>query len=98
MTKFDASYWEGVSVAMIMERGFEKAYEKFGKINSETIAKGLNTFSNEDFGGVIPNVTYTKTDHSGSWNARIVRINEDATYTPLTNFWAPGKEKVRILK
>ena len=98
VTKFDASYWKGVSIAMIMERGFEKAYEKFGKINSETIAKGLNTFSNEDFGGVIPNVTYTKTDHSGSWKARIVRINEDATYTPLTNFWAPGKEKVRILK
>jgi len=98
VTKFDASYWEGVVIGMIMERAFERAYTNFGKINGETITKALETFNNEDFGGLVPNITYTSTDHGGSWKARIVKINEDATYTPLTNFWAPGKEKVKILK
>jgi len=96
--KFDASYWEGVVIAMIMERAFEKAHAMFGKINSETINKALETFRDENFGGLVPDITYTDTDHGGSWTARIVRINEDATYTPLTSFWAPGKEKVKILK
>ncbi len=98
VTSFDASYWEGVVIAMIMERSFERAYANFGKINSETINQALETFRNEDFGGLVPNITYTKTDHSGSWKARIVKINEDATYTPLTSFWAPGKEKVKIVR
>jgi branched-chain amino acid transport system substrate-binding protein len=98
VSSFDASYWEGVIVGMIMERGFQRANDKFGKIDSETINQALQTFRNEDFGGLIPNVTYTDTDHSGSWKARIVKINEDGTYTPLTSFWGPGKEKVKILK
>jgi branched-chain amino acid transport system substrate-binding protein len=67
VSSFDASYWEGVIVGMIMERGFQRANEKFGKIDSETINQALQTFRNEDFGGLIPNVTYTDTDHSGSW-------------------------------
>ncbi|MFH1488453.1 MAG: ABC transporter substrate-binding protein [Pseudomonadota bacterium] len=98
VTSFDASYWEGVVVAMIMERAFERAQQKFGKIDSETINQALETFNNEDFGGLFPNVTYTATDHSGSWKARMVRINENGTYTPLSSFWGPGKEKVRVLK
>lgn len=98
VTKFDASYWEGVAVAMVMEKAFRRAHEKFGKIDSETINQGLETFRNEDFGGVIPNVTYTSTDHSASFTARIVKINEDQTFTPLTSFWEPGREKVKIIK
>ena len=98
VTGFDASYWEGVVIAMIMEKAFERAYANFGKIDSDTINKALETFRNEDFGGLVPNITYTSTDHGGSWKARIVKINEDGTYTPLTNFWAPGKEKVKIIK
>jgi branched-chain amino acid transport system substrate-binding protein len=98
VTKFDASYWEGVVIASIMERAFERAHEKFGKINSETINQALETFRNEDFGGLVPPITYTDTDHSASWTARIVRINEDQTYTPLTSFWAPGKEEIMVLK
>ncbi|MBW1704085.1 MAG: ABC transporter substrate-binding protein [Deltaproteobacteria bacterium] len=98
VSSFDASYWEGVVIGMIMERGFQRANEKFGKIDSQTINQALQTFRNEDFGGLMPNVTYTNTDHSGSWKARIVKINEDGTYTPLTNFWGPGKERVKILK
>jgi len=97
VAKFDASYWEGVVIAMIMERAFERAHEKFGEINSATINEALQTFRNEDFGGLVPNITYTNTDHSASWTARIVKINEDATYTPLTTFWAPGKEKVKLI-
>ena len=96
--KFDCSYWEGVAIAMIMEKAFERAYSEFGKINSETINQGLETFRDESFGGLIPNITYTKTDHGASWKARIVKINEDQTFTPLTNFWGPGKEKVRIIR
>ena len=98
VAKFDASYWEGVVIAMIMERAFERAHEKFGEINSVTINEALQTFRNEDFGGLVPDITYTKTDHSASWTARIVKINENATYTPLTTFWAPGKEKVKLIK
>ncbi len=96
--KFDASYWEGVVIASIMERAFERANEKFGKIDNETINQALETFRNENFGGLVPDVTYTKTDHSGSWKARIVKINEDQTFIPLTGFWAPGKETVHIIK
>jgi len=98
VTKFDASYWEGVVIAMIMERAFQRAHEKFGKIDSQTINQALETFDKEHFGGLFPDVTYTKTDHGGSWRARIVKINENATYTPLSTFWAPGKEKVNIIK
>ncbi len=96
--KFDASYWEGIAIAMIMERAFQRAHEKFGKIDKVTINQALQTFRNEDFGGLIPNVTYTKTDHGASFMARIVKINEDQTFTPLTSFWKPGEEKVKIIK
>ncbi|MFH2129609.1 MAG: ABC transporter substrate-binding protein [bacterium] len=98
VSKFDASYWEGVAIAMIMERAFERAYERDGKINSETINNALESFRNEDMGGIVPNLTYTPTDHSGSFTARIVQVHEDASYTPVTKFWEPGKEKITILK
>jgi branched-chain amino acid transport system substrate-binding protein len=90
--EFNISYWEGVVVGMIQERAFKRAYEKFGKINSDTINKALQTFRNEDFGGLVPNITYTNTDHSASWTARIVWLNEDQKYTPATEFWEPGKK------
>ncbi|MDO9528318.1 MAG: ABC transporter substrate-binding protein [Syntrophales bacterium] len=95
---FDASYWEGVVVGMIMERAFERANAKYGKINSETINKAMESFRDEDFGGLVPNITYTKTDHGASFKARIVKVHEDGTFTPLTNFYAPGKEKIKLLK
>ena len=95
--KFDTAFWEGVVIGMLMERGSLRAIEKFGEANSQTINQALETFNNEDFGGLFPNVTYTKTDHGASWIARIVKVNEDATYTPVTSFWAPGKEMVKIL-
>jgi len=96
--KFDFSYWEGVVMGMLVERACLRADEKFGKINHLTVNKALETFRNEDFGGLIPNVTYTKTYHGASWKARIVRLNEGQTYTPMTKFWAPGKEKVTLIK
>jgi branched-chain amino acid transport system substrate-binding protein len=98
VTKFDASYWEGVAIAMIMERAFQKAHEQFGEINSQTINKALETFRDEDMGGIVPNITYTPIDHSASFKARIVQVHEDATYTPVTSFWTPGKEKVQLVK
>jgi hypothetical protein len=58
----------------------------------------MESFQNEDFGGLVPNVTYTKTNHEASFQTRIVRVNEDATYTPLTNFFVPGKGGVQVLK
>ena len=96
--KFDASYWEGVAIAMIMERAFQKAHDKFGEVNSQTINKALETFRDEDMGGIVPNITYTSTDHSASFKARIVQVHEDATYTPVTKFWTPGKEKVQLVQ
>jgi branched-chain amino acid transport system substrate-binding protein len=95
---FDASYWEGVVVGMIMERAFIRAQEKFGTITSETINKAMESFTNEDFGGLVPNVTYTKDDHGASFTGRIVQIHENGSFTPLTNFFVPGKDKIKLLK
>jgi len=96
--KFDCSYWEGVVIGAIMARAFQRANDKFGKISSQSVNLALETFQNEDFGGLVPNITYTDTDHGGSFTARIVKINEDQTFKPLTKFWIPGKEKVTIIK
>jgi ABC-type branched-subunit amino acid transport system substrate-binding protein len=96
--KFDTSTWEGVIIGMIIERGLRRAHEQFGDVNSDTINQALETFQNESFGGIVPDITYTKENHSGSWTARIVKVNEDETYTPITSFWAPGKEQMKVLK
>lgn len=96
--RFDASYWEGVAVAMIMERAMTRASEKSQAINRETINRAMESFKQEDFGGLIPNVTYTPTDHGASFSARIVQVKEDGSFTPLTNFYIPGKEKIQLQK
>jgi ABC-type branched-subunit amino acid transport system substrate-binding protein len=96
--KFDASYWEGVAVGMIMERAFIRAYEKSKIITPETINAAMESFRNEDFGGLIPKITYSKDDHGASFTARMVRVKEDGTYVPLTNFYIPGKDKIKLIK
>jgi branched-chain amino acid transport system substrate-binding protein len=96
--QFDTSYWEGVVVGMIMERAFELAQSKFGKINTKTINQAMESFRNENFGGLFPPTTYTKDNHEGSFTARIVQIHEDATYSPMTNFFVPGKGQLKLLK
>jgi len=98
VNKFDASYWEGVVVAMIMERAFIRAQEKYGAVNRDTINRAMESFRNEDFGGLVPNITYTKTDHGASFKARIVQVQENGNYVPLTKFFVPGKEKIKLLK
>ncbi len=95
---FDTAYWEGVVVAMIMERAFQRAHQLYGKIDPETINKAMESFTNEDFGGLVPNITYTSQDHGASFTARIVQVHEDGTFTPLTNFFVPGNEKIEIVK
>jgi branched-chain amino acid transport system substrate-binding protein len=96
--KFDAAYWEGVVVGIIMERAFIRAYEKNKVINPETINAAMESFKNEDFGGLMPKITYTKDDHGASFTARMVKVNEDGTFVPLTNFYVPGKDKIKMLK
>jgi branched-chain amino acid transport system substrate-binding protein len=96
--KFETSYWEGVVVAMIMERSIHRASGLYKTINAENINRAMETFKDEDFGGLVPNVTYTKNDHQGSFKGRIVKIHEDSTYSPMTNFFVPGKEKAQVLK
>ena len=98
VSKFDASYWEGIVVGMIMERAFIRANEMYKEINRETINKAMESFKNENFGGIVPNVTYTASDHGASFKARIVKIGEDGSFTPLTNFFDPSKEKIKLLK
>jgi len=95
---FDASYWEGVVVGTIMERAFIRANEKYGKITRKTINMAMESFSNEDLGGLVPNITYTKTDHEGSFKGRIVKVSENGKYVPVTNFFVPGKEEIKILE
>ncbi|MEJ2586262.1 MAG: ABC transporter substrate-binding protein [Deltaproteobacteria bacterium] len=96
--KFDTAYWEGVTIGAIMARAFQRANDKLGRIDSEAINVALETFQNEDFGGLVPNITYTKTDHGASFTARIIKIHENQTFTPLTKFWNPKTEKVTLLK
>jgi branched-chain amino acid transport system substrate-binding protein len=96
--KFETSYWEGVVVAMIQEKAIHRAAGLYKTINAENINKAMETFKNEDFGGLVPNITYTKDNHEGSFKGRIVQIHEDSTYSPITNFFTPGKEKVQVLK
>jgi branched-chain amino acid transport system substrate-binding protein len=95
---FDAAYWEGVVVGMIMERAFLRAHETAKRINRETINTALESFRNEHFDGIVPDVTYTPIDHGASFKARIVQVREDGAYVPLTNFYTPGKEKIKLLK
>ena len=96
--RFDAAYWEGVVVGVIMERAFIRAHEASKQINRDTINKAMESFRNEKFDGLIPDITYTKTDHGASFKARIVQVREDGTYVPLTNFYTPGKEKIKLIK
>lgn len=98
VNKFDASYWEGVVIGMIMERAFIRAQEKYKAIDRETINKALESFQNENFGGLVPNITYTPADHGASFKARIVKVGEDGTFSALTNFYTPGKEKIKLLR
>jgi branched-chain amino acid transport system substrate-binding protein len=98
VSRFDAAYWEGVVVAMIMERAALRAQEKYGKVDRETINRAMESFAHEDFGGIVPPITYTNTNHEGSFRGRIVQVREDGTFRPLTDFYTPGKEKIRHLK
>lgn len=95
---FDAAYWEGVVIGMIMERAFIRANEKFHAINPATINTALESMKNEEFGGLVPAVTFTKDNHEGSFTARMVNVKEDGTYIPLTNFYIPGKDKIKLIK
>jgi branched-chain amino acid transport system substrate-binding protein len=94
---FDAAYWEGVAVGMIMERAFIRAYEKSKAINPATVNAAMESMKNEDFGGLLPAVTYTKDNHEASFTARMVRVKEDGTYIPLTNFYVPGKDRIKLI-
>jgi len=96
--RFDAAYWEGVVVGMIMERAFQRAHEKYGKVDRDTINMAMESFKDEDFGGLMPKITYTKTDHEGSFSGRIVQVKEDGTFVPRTHFYRPGMEKMKLLK
>ncbi len=98
VSKFDASYWEGVAIGMIMERACVRANEWYGKISRETINAAMESFRNEDFGGVIPKLTYWNKNHEGSFQARIVKVNENGTYAPLTGFFTPGTEKPKLIR
>jgi len=95
---FDAAYWEGVVIGMIMERAFIRANEKFHSINPATINTALESMKNEEFGGLVPAVTFTKDNHEGSFTARMVNVKEDGIYIPLTNFYIPGKDKIKLIK
>ena len=94
---FHTAYWEGVSIAAIMARALQKARETLDKIDGQTINLALETFEREDFGGLVPAITYTDTNHSASFVTRIVRVNENRTFTPLTKIWNPKTEKVTII-
>ena len=96
--KFDTSYWVGVVMGSIMERAMVRADEKYKAVNSKTINDAMESFRNEDFGGLLPPVTYTKSNHEPFLSGRMVSVNEDGSYTPLTNFYVPEKEQIKLLR
>ena len=96
--KFDAAYWEGVVIGMIMERAFIRAQQTYKEVNRDTINRAMESFRNENFDGLVPNITYTQKDHSASFKARMARVREDGAFVPLTNFYTPGKEKIKLIK
>ncbi len=96
--KFDAAYWEGVVIGMIMERAFIRAQGTYKQVNRETINKAMESFRNENFGGLVPDITYNEKDHGASFKARMIRVREDGSFIPLTNFYTPGKEIIKLLK
>jgi hypothetical protein len=67
-------------------------------INPETVNAAMESFKDEDFGGLIPKVSYTKQDHGASYTARMVKVTEDGNFIPVTNFYVPGKDKIQLLK
>ena len=97
VSRFHTAYWEGVSIAAIMARALQRARETLGKIDGRTISLALETLEREDFGGLIPAITYTDANHNASFVTRMVRVNENRTFTPLTKFWNPKTEKVTII-
>jgi len=94
---FHTAYWEGVSIAAIMARALQRAHGALGKIDGPTVNLALETFEKEDFGALIPDVTYTDANHDASFVTRIVRVEKNRTFTPLTKFWNPKTEKVAII-
>jgi branched-chain amino acid transport system substrate-binding protein len=98
VSSFDAAYWEGVVVGMIMERAFIRANEKSKVINPATINAAMESMRREDFGSLVPAVTFTKDNHEASFTARMVKVKEDGSYIPLTNFYVPGKDKIKLIK
>ena len=97
VSRFHTAYWEGVAAAAVVARALQKTHEILDVINGRKINLALETFQKEDFGKLIPDITYTDTNHSASFVTRIVRVNQDLTFTPLTTFWNPKTEKVTIL-
>ena len=58
----------------------------------------MESFQTGGFRRPDSQVTYTPTDHGASFSARIVQVKEDGSFTPLTNFYVPGKEKIQLQK
>lgn len=97
VTSFDAAYWEGVAVGMIMERAFIRALEQAGTITRESINTAMESFDGESFGGLLPDLSYSSKNHEGSFTARILQVNEDGSFLPLTSFFVPGKDSLEII-
>ncbi len=97
VSRFHTAYWEGVSVAAIMARALQRAGETLGKIDGQTVNLALETFEGEDFGALVPDITYTDTNHGASFITRIAGVNGNGTFTPLTRFWNPKTEKVAVI-
>ena len=87
-----------VVIGMIMERAFIRAQQTYKQVNRDTINRAMESFRNENFDGLVPNITYTQKDHGASFKARMVRVREDGAFVPLTNFYTPGKEKIKLIK
>ena len=98
MDKFETSYWEGVVVAMMRKDPPIGLLDYMGRSMQRTSTRPWKPLTMKTLEALFPYITYTKTNHEGSFKGRIVQIHEDMTYSPMTNFFVPGKEKVQVLK
>ena len=79
--KFDASYWEGVVVGMIMERAFVRAQEKY-KDQPRDHQQGHGVFRERGFRRPDSAVSPIRQGSRGSFKARIVRVQKTDPYRP----------------
>ncbi len=72
-SSLDAIYVRGWTTALVWVEALKRA-DKAGSLNGEGIKKAMETISDFNAGGLVPNLTYTSTDHRPSTRTPIYKV------------------------